>query len=87
MCYKFILKIINFRYVAYVDDVMKAIKKTEESLRKLKKIRDPNYKVNSDDDKIRYQLSLDVNYLLQSVSKIYTLIKTFIILCPVRECN
>jgi hypothetical protein len=59
-----------YRYVAYVDDVMKAIKKTEESLRKLKKIRDPNYKVNSDDDKIRRQLSLDVNYLLLSVSKI-----------------
>lgn len=59
-----------YRYVAYVDDVMKAIKKTEESLRKLKKIRDPNYKVNSDDDKIRCQLSLDINYLLQSVSKI-----------------
>lgn len=59
-----------FRYVAYVDDVMKAIKKTEESLRKLKKIRDPNYKVNSDDDKIRCQLSLDIHYLLQSVSKI-----------------
>lgn len=58
-----------FRYVAYVDDVMKAIKKTEESLRKLKKIRDPNYKVNSDDDKIRSQLTLDINYLLQSVSK------------------
>jgi len=48
---------------------MKAIKKTEESLRKLKKIRDPNYKVNSDDDKIRSQLTLDINYLLQSVSK------------------
>lgn len=48
---------------------MKAIKKTEESLRKLKKIRDPNYKINSDDDKIRCQLSLDVNYLLLSVSK------------------
>lgn len=48
---------------------MKAIKKTEESLRKLKKIRDPNYKVNLDDDKIRCQLSLDVNYLLLSVSK------------------
>jgi len=59
-----------FRYVAYVDDVMKAIKKTEESLRKLKKIRDPNYKVNSDDDKIRFQLSLDIDYLLLSVSKI-----------------
>jgi len=49
---------------------MKAIKKTEESLRKLKKIRDPNYKVNSDDDKIRCQLSLDVNYLLLSVCKV-----------------
>jgi len=47
---------------------MKAIKKTEESLRKLKKIRDPNYKVNSDDDKIRSQLTLDIDYLLLSVS-------------------
>jgi len=55
--------------VAYVDDVMKAIKKTEESLRKLKKIRDPNYKVNSDDDKIRSQLTLDINFLLLAVSK------------------
>lgn len=50
---------------------MKAIKKTEESLRKLKKIRDPNYKINSDDDKIRCQLSLDINYLFLSVSIIY----------------
>lgn len=66
-----------YRYVAYVDDVMKAIKKTEESLRKLKKIRDPNYKVNSDDDKIRCQLSLDVNYLLLSVSKILSFINFF----------
>lgn len=61
--------------MAYVDDVMKAIKKTEESLRKLKKIRDPNYKVNSDDDKIRFQLSLDIDYLLLSVSKIYVFLK------------
>lgn len=59
----------HIRYVAYVDDVMKAIKKTEESLRKLKKIRDPNYKVNSDDDKIRSQLTLDIDYLLLAVSK------------------
>lgn len=50
---------------------MKAIKKTEESLRKLKKIRDPNYKINSDDDKIRCQLQLDIDYLLSSVSKIH----------------
>lgn len=48
---------------------MKAIKKTEESLRKLKKIRDPNYKVNSDDDKIRSQLTLDIDYLLLAVSE------------------
>lgn len=67
------IKYICIRYVAYVDDVMKAIKKTEESLRKLKKIRDPNYKVNSDDDKIRCQLSLDINYLSLSVSKIFKL--------------
>lgn len=69
-----------YRYVAYVDDVMKAIKKTEESLRKLKKIRDPNYKVNSDDDKIRCQLSLDINYLLQSVSKIMFFQTIFLVL-------
>lgn len=66
-----------FRYVAYVDDVMKAIKKTEESLRKLKKIRDPNYKVNSDDDKIRCQLTLDINYLLLSVSKIQSYLNLY----------
>lgn len=75
---------MHFRYVAYVDDVMKAIKKTEESLRKLKKIRDPNYKVNSsDDDKIRCQLTLDINYLLQSVRynnfKKLLLINTYLI--------
>ncbi|VVC32810.1 COG complex component, COG2, C-terminal,Conserved oligomeric Golgi complex, subunit 2, N- [Cinara cedri] len=66
-CKKQVLDHTVTQYVAYVDDVMKAIKKTEESLRKLKKIRDPNYKVNSDDDKIRCQLSLDINYLLQSI--------------------
>jgi len=58
---------------------MKAIKKTEESLRKLKKIRDPNYKVNSDDDKIRCQLSLDVNYLLLSVCKVLRFLNFLII--------
>ncbi|XP_026805034.1 conserved oligomeric Golgi complex subunit 2 [Rhopalosiphum maidis] len=66
-CKKQVLDHIVTQYVAYVDDVMKAIKKTEESLRKLKKIRDPNYKVNSDDDKIRFQLSLDIDYLLLSI--------------------
>lgn len=70
---------MHYRYVAYVDDVMKAIKKTEESLRKLKKIRDPNYKVNSDDDKIRCQLSLDISYLLKSVSKVQTSFITIIV--------
>ncbi|XP_016657618.1 conserved oligomeric Golgi complex subunit 2 [Acyrthosiphon pisum] len=68
-CKKQVLDHIVTQYVAYVDDVMKAIKKTEESLRKLKKIRDPNYKVNSDDDKIRSQLTLDIDYLLLAVSK------------------
>lgn len=53
---------------------MKAVKKTEESLRKLKKIRDPNYKMNSDDDKICYQLKLDVNYLLEAVSNLLVLL-------------
>lgn len=65
---------------------MKAIKKTEESLRKLKKIRDPNYKVNSDDDKIRSQLTLDIDYLLLAVSKycflnLYMYIYFFFIKC------
>ncbi|CAI6362754.1 unnamed protein product [Macrosiphum euphorbiae] len=66
-CKKQVLDHIVTQYVAYVDDVMKAIKKTEESLRKLKKIRDPNYKVNSDDDKIRSQLTLDIDYLLLAI--------------------
>ncbi|XP_050425340.1 conserved oligomeric Golgi complex subunit 2 isoform X2 [Adelges cooleyi] len=66
-CKKQVLDYVVTQYVAYIDDVVKAIKKTEESLRKLKKVRDPNYKVNMDDDKIRCQLSLDVNFLFLSI--------------------
>lgn len=54
-------------------DVLTSVQKTEESLRKLKKIRDrstaagPVPDRGGDDDKIRMQLYFDANYYCQKV--------------------
>lgn len=55
-------------YLLFVTDVLTSVQKTEESLRRLKKIRDKSTGIlpaepqgTSDDEKIRIQLKVDVN--------------------------
>ena len=57
-----------------VKDVLTSVQKTEESLRRLKKIRDKSAGVStsenqgtSDDEKIRIQLLIDVQSYIQMV--------------------
>lgn len=59
-----------FRYHEHVSEVLTSVQKTEESLRRFKKIRDPSSnenKVNSDDDKIRMQLQIDIQAYIKMV--------------------
>ena len=64
-------------YLVQVQDVLSNVTKMEESLKKLKKVREKNNGVTgkdkagglSDDDKIRLQLYLDVMYLLREMGK------------------
>lgn len=55
------------RYYEQISEVLTSVQRTEESLRKFKKIRDPSNmdsKNNTDDDKIRLQLRIDIqNYI------------------------
>lgn len=62
------LSSLTERYLTSVTDVLTSVRKTEESLRRLKRIRDkstgvlpPDIQGISDDDKIRIQLQIDVN--------------------------
>lgn len=62
------LSSLTEQYILSVTDVLTSVQKTEESLRKLKKIRDKSAGVASsesqgvsDDEKIRIQLSIDVS--------------------------
>ncbi|XP_077290778.1 conserved oligomeric Golgi complex subunit 2 [Arctopsyche grandis] len=61
-----IFSIITTQYYIAVDDVLTSVQKTEDSLRRLKQIRDRPSQQNfekagvSDDDKIRIQLKVDV---------------------------
>lgn len=54
------------RYYKYVEDVLTSVQKTEESLRRLKQIREQSSQRSSDSagvtdgDKIRLQLNVDV---------------------------
>lgn len=73
----------NFSYLASVTDVLTSVQKTEESLRRLKKIRDKSTgsfsseaQGISDDEKIRIQLQVDVQAYANMVTFI---IKSFII--------
>lgn len=57
-----------------MSDVLTSVQKTEESLRRLKKMRDRGTQASSaegrglsDDDKIRMQLSIDVNTFIAEV--------------------
>jgi len=64
-------------YLVQVQDVLSNVTKMEESLKKLKKVREKNNGVTgkdksgglSDDDKIRLQLYLDVMYFLREMGK------------------
>ncbi|XP_011310005.1 conserved oligomeric Golgi complex subunit 2 [Fopius arisanus] len=62
------------QYFISVKDVLESVQKTEESLRRLKKIRDKSSGVSqpetqgiTDDEKIRVQLEIDVNTFCDSV--------------------
>jgi len=64
----------------FVTDVLTSVQKTEESLRRLKKIRDKSTGILpsepqgiSDDEKIRIQLKVDVNGYAKMVRKSHLL--------------
>lgn len=81
----FILKIyfsLDFRYFSAVTDVLTSVKKTEESLRRMKNLRqkssnnNPNQSNNgsggmSDDDKIRLQLHVDISTWTNEIEKLH----------------
>ncbi|XP_047104183.1 conserved oligomeric Golgi complex subunit 2 isoform X1 [Schistocerca piceifrons] len=69
-----IFSAITKQYFIAVSDVLTSVQKTEESLRRLKKIRDRSTSANlvegrgiGDDDKIRLQLALDVRTFCEEV--------------------
>lgn len=57
-----------------MDEVLTSVLRMEESLKRLKKVKgqtmggSENTKVLSDDDKIRRQIQIDINYFAQHVS-------------------
>lgn len=66
-----------YSYLASVTDVLTSVQKTEESLRRLKKIRDKStgsltseVQGISDDEKIRIQLQVDVQAYANMVKSI-----------------
>ncbi|XP_054270693.1 conserved oligomeric Golgi complex subunit 2 [Macrosteles quadrilineatus] len=67
---------ITKQYYAAVMDVLTSVQKTEESLRRLKKIRDRTVAQGStpdrggDDDKIRMQLYFDANYFSKKIEEV-----------------
>lgn len=68
---------INSRYYTAIDDVLTSVQKTEESLRRLKNLRErSNTSTNtertgmSDDDKIRLQLQVDVIFWFNEIKKL-----------------
>jgi len=71
-----------FSYLLFVTDVLTSVQKTEESLRRLKKIRDKSTGILpsepqgiSDDEKIRIQLKVDVDGYTNMVWKYYRHLK------------
>lgn len=67
----------TFSYLLFVTDVLTSVQKTEESLRRLKKIRDKSTGIlplepqgTSDDEKIRIQLKVDVDGYANMVGKL-----------------
>ncbi|XP_013171139.1 PREDICTED: conserved oligomeric Golgi complex subunit 2 isoform X1 [Papilio xuthus] len=75
--YEALFNVMTISYYKYVEDVLTSVQKTEESLRRLKQIRDMASQQNiestgtTDGDKIRLQLNVDVlsyTRLAQSLS-------------------
>lgn len=68
------------------------MQRTEESLRKFKKIRDPSnsdYKQNTDDYKIRLQLQIDIESYINAVILMITFnvsVFNFIIILGINSC-
>lgn len=66
-----------FRYANQVQEVLTSVQRMEESLKRLKKVKTggneakitTNNNKMSDDDKIRKQIQIDVEYLISQVSK------------------
>lgn len=60
-----------------MDEVLTSVQKTEESLRRLKNLREKSQpsamsndkQLMSDDDKIRLQLQVDINFYTKSIEK------------------
>ncbi|KAK7605308.1 hypothetical protein V9T40_007166 [Parthenolecanium corni] len=68
-----ILSAFTSAYHEQVSEVLTSVQRTEESLRKFKKIRDPSnsdYKQNTDDYKIRLQLQIDIESYINAVKKL-----------------
>ncbi|XP_026279723.2 conserved oligomeric Golgi complex subunit 2 [Frankliniella occidentalis] len=68
---------ITCQYYICVSDVLTSVQKTEESLRRLKKMRERNTQAalgegrgHTDDDKIRMQLAIDVNSFTAEIEKL-----------------
>lgn len=80
----FLVKIfanLTTQYYTAVDDVLVSVQKTEESLRRLKNLREksgaltssvaaPNSGIMTDDDKIRLQLQVDVVYWAHAIESL-----------------
>ena len=76
-----IFNTITAQYLSNVSEVLAAVQKMEESLRRLKRVRDTKTfgagqetddakgRTVSDDDKIRLQLFLDVHFLIDKMDK------------------
>lgn len=79
----FVLWFLFCRYYAAVTDVLTSVKKTEESLRRLKNLREKTSNSNpnaasssnsggmSDDDKIRLQLHVDISTWTNEIEKMH----------------
>ncbi|XP_043497645.1 conserved oligomeric Golgi complex subunit 2 [Polistes fuscatus] len=71
------LSLLTERYLTSVTDVLTSVQKTEESLRRLKRIRDKStgvlpldFQGITDDEKIRIQLQIDVNAYSATITEL-----------------
>ncbi|ODM88167.1 Conserved oligomeric Golgi complex subunit 2 [Orchesella cincta] len=70
------------RYKTQVDEVLTSVLRMEESLKRLKKVKgqtasgSENNKVLSDDDKIRRQIQIDINYFTQQMHTFFPSVDT-----------